>query len=273
MGSWMHGITRLPVPLVLAAIVALSVIVPWLAVRGVRRLWPHPTLEKSNELVGFTYAIFGLIYGVLLAYTIVVAWERFAETERLVMREATVLSELWRDSQTFPPEVRTSIHLDLASYAESVVENEWPTMAERGTGDARTIAIYERLWSRSYQIEPQNRNQIAFFNQFLLRMNELSGIRRLRILYSRMEVQYILWVVLLLGSIMTVGYTLLLSGKHAWIQTAITGCIMLMVLLGLYVILSLQYPFTGDVSVKPEAFRELLHSFQLRMLPQRMLLR
>jgi hypothetical protein len=103
-------------------------------------------------------------------------------------------------------------------------------MAERGTADARTIEIYERVWSRSYKIEPQNRNQVAFL-EYLLRMNELRSVRRLRILYSRMEVQYILWVVLLMGSIMT--DTLLFSGYHAWIQTGITGCIMLMVLLGL----------------------------------------
>jgi uncharacterized membrane protein YjgN (DUF898 family) len=273
MGGWMHAVTRVPLPLSLSVIVALSVIVPWLAVRGVRRLWPYHALEKSNELVGFSYAIFGLIYGVLLAYTIVVAWERFAETERIVMRESTVLSELWRDSESFPPEIRTSIHRDLASYTESVVENEWPTMGAQGTGDARTIEVYERLWSRSYQIEPQTKNQVAFLEQYLQRMNDLSSLRLLRILYSRTEVQSILWVVLLMGSVMTVGYTLLLSGKQAWIQTTVTACIMLMVMLGLFVILSLQYPFSGDVSVKPEAFHDLLNSFQLRMLPMRVLLR
>jgi hypothetical protein len=48
---------------------------------------------------------------------------------------------------------------------------------------------------------------------------------------------------------------------------------MLMALLGLLVIVSLQYPFTGDVSVRPDAFRSLLDSFRLRMLPLRVLLR
>jgi hypothetical protein len=271
--NWMHAVTRLPLLVSLASILVLSVVIPWLAVRLVRRLWPHPALEASNELVGFTYAVFGLIYGVLLAYTIVVAWERFDETEKNAAREATILSELWRDAEVFSLDTRVGVHLDLMRYAESVADEEWPTMGEKGAADPRTIAAYEKLWSQSYQITPDNKTQEAFLQQFLERMNELSGARRLRIMYSRNEVHAILWIVLVMGSIMTVGYTLLFTSKHAWVHTVITGCIMLMSLLGLLVILSLQYPFTGDVSVKPEAFHDLLFSFRLRMLPHNMLLR
>ena len=271
--NWMHAVTRLPLLVSLASVLVLSIVIPWLAVRLVRRLRPHPVLEASNELVGFTYAVFGLIYGVLLAYTIVVAWQRFDETEKDAAREATILSELWRDAQAFSFDTRSSVHLDLMSYTRSVAEEEWPTMAEKGQPDPRTISAYEQLWSHSYLIAPENKTQEAFLQQFLERMNELSSARRLRIIYSRNEVHAILWVVLLMGSIMTVGYTLLFSSKHALIHTVITSCIMLMSLLGLLVILSLQYPFTGDVSVKPDAFHELLLSFRLRMLPHVMLLK
>jgi hypothetical protein len=271
--NWMHAVTRLPLPVSLAFILVLSIVIPWLAVRLVRRLWPHPKLEASNELVGFTYAVFGLIYGVLLAYTIVVAWERFEETEKDAAREATILSELWRDAEAFSFETRTGVHLALVRYAQSVEEDEWPAMAERGAADARTIAAYDRLWELSYQAKPENKTQEAFLQQYLERMNELSSARRLRIIYSRNEVHTILWVVLFMGSVMTVGYTLLFSSKHAWIHTVITAFIMLISLLGLLVILSLQYPFTGDVSVKPEAFHDLVLSFRLRMLPRAMLLR
>jgi uncharacterized membrane protein HdeD (DUF308 family) len=269
----MHALARLPLALSFAIIVALSVLVPWLAVSAVRRIWPHPRLEANNELVGFTYGVFGLIYGVLLAYTIVVAWERFAETERLVNREATVLSELWRDSQAFPPDQRTSIHTELMSYTQSVVEVEWRAMAEHGEADPLTAQLYEQLWKSSYQLAPATRSQESFLQQYLERMNELSSTRRLRILDSSTEVHSVLWLVLLMGSIMTVGYTLLFSSKNIGVHVLITSCIMLMALLGLLVIVSLQYPFTGDVSVRPDAFRSLLDSFRLRMLPLRVLLR
>ncbi|MFI5181917.1 MAG: DUF4239 domain-containing protein [Thermoanaerobaculia bacterium] len=246
-------------------VVALSVVVPWLAVRLVRRIWPYPAFKENNELVGFTFAVYGLIYGVLLAFTIIVGWERFAGTEQLVMHEATILSELWRDVQAFPPAVRDGVHNDLIAYARSVIDDEWPAMAARGQAHPQTRDVYEHLWTLTYQIQPETKNQEAYLTELLARMNELSSARRLRILRSRMEVHSLLWLVLLIGAVPNVAYTLLLSNKHTWVQVAIMGSIMLIVLLGLLVTLSLQHPFTGDVSVQPEAFRELLDSFHQRL--------
>ena len=73
MTAWGHKIMQWPLNASVITIVALSTIVPWLAVRLVRRIWPYPALKENNELLGFTYAVYGLIYGVLLAFTIVVA--------------------------------------------------------------------------------------------------------------------------------------------------------------------------------------------------------
>jgi undecaprenyl pyrophosphate phosphatase UppP len=100
---------------------------------------------------------------------------------------------------------------------------------------------------------------------FLGLMNDFSADRRLRIMHSRMEVHSVLWLVLLIGAVPTVAYPLLFSNKHAWVQVLIMGCIMLIVMSGLMVILSLQHPFSGEVSIQPEAFRLLLtHSISAR---------
>jgi hypothetical protein len=79
-----------------------------------------------------------------------------------------------------------------------------------------------------------------------------------------MGVHGILWLVLLIGAVPTVAYTLLFSNKHAWVQVLIMGSIMLIVMLGLLVTCSLQYPFSGKASIQPEAFREVLDSFHQR---------
>jgi hypothetical protein len=260
----MYKIMEWPLSVSVMIILALCVIVPWLAVRVVRRVWPPPALKEDNELVGFTYAVYGLIYGVLLTFTIIVAWERFAETERLVMHEATLLSEIWRDSNAFPAPVREGIHTDLIAYVQSVVDDEWPAMAALGKAHPKTRDVYERLWAHTYRVQPETKNQEAYLPEFLARMNELSGARRLRILYSRMEVHRILWMVLLFGAVPTIAYTLLFSNKHAWIQRIIMGWVMLIVMMGLLITLSLQYPFSGDVSIQPDAFRDLQESFHQR---------
>jgi hypothetical protein len=253
-----------PLSVSVLIIVALSAVMPWLAVRLIRHKWPHPAFKENNELVGFTYSVYGLIYGVLLAFTIVVAWQHYGETEKLVLHETTLLSDLWRDSVVFRPWVRDYIQKDLISYAQSVVDDEWPAMAARGKAHPKTEEIYEHLWAITYVFEAKTQIREHYMGHYLGVMNDLGGTRRLRILHSRMEVHSVLWLVLLIGAVPTVAYPLLFSSRHAWVQVVIMGCLMLIVMLGLLVTLSLQHPFGGEVRIEPEAFRDLLDSFHHR---------
>lgn len=263
--SWMHRVATLPLSLNVSVVFLISLVLGWLLVRLVRHYAPYPLFKENNELVGFAYAVFGLIYGVLLAFTIVVAWERFSDAERIITREVTILSELWRDSQAFAPEVRRPVHETLLQYARSVADDEWPEMARSGRPHPGTARIYERLWDLSYTLQPATKNQEAYLAEFLARMNELSVHRRMRMLASHTEVQAILWSVLLVGACLTIGYTLLFANRHGWVQWAVTTSMILIIVLNLMVVIHLQYPFTGSAAVEPEAFRELVATFGERL--------
>ena len=234
-------------------------------VNTMRRWLPHPVFKENNEFVGFTYAIFGLIYGVLLAFTIITAWERFSKTEQLVMHEVTTLSKLWRYSEAFSPNNRAQIQHLLIDYTRSVIVDEWPEMDRLGQTHPLTNQKYEALWKLSYTIEPETRNQQAFLADYLERMSELSSTRRLRILYSRSEVNPILLAVIIAGALPMTLYTLLFSTKHGWVHVLVTSFITGLIGLSLLVLLSLQYPFTGDVSIDPKAMQTLLDSFRERV--------
>ena len=265
MPAWIDTALQWPLSVNVSIIVALSVAVPWAAVRLTRRLMPQPRREGGDELVGFTYGVYGLIYGVLLAFVIVITWERFAETEKLVMHETALLSELWRDSLVARPFIREDVQKNLVAYATSVVEDEWPSMAAEGRAHPRTEQIYENLWAITYQFAPQTKLQEAYMAEYLARMNELSAARRMRLLHSRMEVSGVLWLVLVIGAVPAVAYPLLFSCRQQWIQVVVVGSVMMIVMLGLLVTLSLQHPFSGTVAIEPEAFRQLLQSYDTRM--------
>jgi len=47
-----------------------------------RRLVPHETLKQNNEFLGFIYAVVGGVYGVYLAFTIIVVWEQFQQADQ-----------------------------------------------------------------------------------------------------------------------------------------------------------------------------------------------
>lgn len=264
--NWTHAVAALPLWLSTGFVIVFSLLLSWRLVRFARRYAPYPVLKENNELVGFTYAVFGLIYGVLLAFTIIAAWERFSEAERIATEETTILSELWRDSQAFAPALRDPIHHTLKSYARSVIEEEWPEMAAHGRPHVTTTAIYNHLWQLSYTLQPEGKLQEAYLAEFLARLNELSATRRLRLLASHNELNGIMWLVLVIGALPAIGYTTLFANKHRWVQVSIVFSITLIVLLSLLVALSLQYPYTGDTGIAPDAFEELLEAFRQRAL-------
>jgi Na+/proline symporter len=54
----------------------------------VRRYVTAEKLAENNEVAGFKFSVVGVLYAVLLAFAIIVVWERFSDAENNVAREA-----------------------------------------------------------------------------------------------------------------------------------------------------------------------------------------
>ena len=52
----------------------------------VRRRFSLERLTTNNEIAGFKFATVGVIYAVLLAFAIIIVWERFADAENAVVQ-------------------------------------------------------------------------------------------------------------------------------------------------------------------------------------------
>src|SRR5262245_56472143 len=111
-----------------------------------RRLFPHEALRENNEFLGLIYAVVGAVYGVYLAFTIVVVWEQFEQAETTATSEAVHLSEAWRDVTIVSPPLRDVLHERLITYASNVVHREWRSMAEHRGADPETAKSYEDTW-------------------------------------------------------------------------------------------------------------------------------
>jgi len=247
--------------------VAVSVVVLILLTYLIRRRVQYTVLQANNEFAGFMYSMIGLVYGVYLAFTIIAVWEQFSAAEEAATAEATDLSALWRDAQAMPTEYRSAIQQQLIQYADSVVHDEWPAMARDHGPSARTSAIYEDLWRRFYavQLDGGSPTQIAFYQETIRRLNDLSMLRRRRLLAAQSELPPLMWILLLAGGVVTVLFALLFGTRHAWVQYAVIGVITSLVTFSILLVDAMQYPFSGDVSIRPEPYELVLTSMKQRM--------
>src|SRR5215212_8919170 len=96
----------------------------------VQRLVPARIRMEQNDVAGFIYAVLGVIYAVLLALVVIATWEEFGRARVTVETEANALAEIfWLAHQLPEPEGRELQELCL-SYAEEVVDEEWPLMEQ-----------------------------------------------------------------------------------------------------------------------------------------------
>jgi hypothetical protein len=213
--------------------------------------------HKDTETVGLTYAIVAVVYAVLIAFIVVDVFETFAKGDEIATAEANKLSNLMLDSAGLPLQIATAVRADLDKYIDIVVKSEWPSQQAGKLGDA----VFEPGWTalahlstQLAEFEPATLGQNVNKGEMLHVMNELIKARRSRIVAAGEHLPGVVWQILLLAGAVAVGYTYLFGAHNFRIHLAITGLISATISLVFVLIIALDYPFRGEVSVGDEAF-------------------
>ena len=78
---------------------------------------PHAVRRTHNDVAGFTIAVVGVTYAVLLAFLAVAVWEDFRRADALVQTEANLVGDLYRDTVGLPTAQATELRHYLFVYA------------------------------------------------------------------------------------------------------------------------------------------------------------
>jgi protein-S-isoprenylcysteine O-methyltransferase Ste14 len=217
---------------------------------------PHAR-EKDTETVGLTYAIVAVVFAVLIAVIVVDVWETFAKADEIAAAEANKLSNLLLDTAGLPAPAADDVRADINKYIDIVIKTEWPNQQDGKLDEA----VFEPGWSAlahlSTQLavfEPTTMGQNATKAEMLRAVNELIKARRNRILAAGDHLPDIVWGILLISGAIAVFYTYLFGAHSFGIHLTITGLIASSIALVFVLLIALDYPFRGDVSVSDEAF-------------------
>jgi hypothetical protein len=153
------------------------------------------------------------------------------------------------------------------TYAKTVIEDEWPAMA-RGTESSQAQQAYNDLWQAIRTVEPRSPAEVNWHATMLQSLTAISDGRRDRLADSRSVLPPVLWVVLLSGGAINVGYTYLFGVRSLAVHLIITTALMAMTALLLLVILIMDHPFAGRYRVEPEPFVRLLQHMDWVVLQQ-----
>src|SRR5215212_8147250 len=235
----------------------------------VQRLVPATIRKEYNDVAGFVYAVLGVTYAVLLALVVIAVWEDFGRARVTVETEANALAEIfWLAHELPEPEGRELQEL-CRSYAEEVVNVGWPLMAqgrtpslERSQETSRAWVLIDDIRATLQEVEPRTVAGQERYAEGLDQVQRLADARRMRLVVAEEGLPTVLWVVLIVGGIVVVGFAYLFglenTGAHALMVVALAGVIALV----LFTIAALDHPFSGGARIGTGAFELVLKRFE-----------
>ena len=133
-----NGVSYYLTTLPIWALIGLVVVLPTAAAM-IAQVLIHNRVAKNNEIAGFKFTTVGVIYAVLLAFDVIVVWEKFSEAESAVAQEGAAAA-LFRYADGGEPEAQAP-RAALAKYLRSAVASEWPQMGVESESHGVTAAL------------------------------------------------------------------------------------------------------------------------------------
>jgi hypothetical protein len=253
-------------PLWVAAVIVVAVptVLGVLGPHVVRRYVKLEKLTTNNEIAGFKFATVGVLYAVLLAFAIILVWQKFSDAETLVAQEAGAAETIFRLSSSLGEVPRKEqLRGALTAYLAVAVADDWPAMdrgEDEGSPSARQALddLYAALLAPPL---PQGGDAILV-PEILHQLDLITKARRARLVAAAGSVPGVVWMVLFGGAILTVVFTFFFGTRSLPAQTLMTALLSLLIFFELLTIVTIDRPFSGAVRVEARALADVLADFK-----------
>jgi lipid-A-disaccharide synthase-like uncharacterized protein len=255
-----YWIYDLPTPVVAAMFAAAFVGSTWLMVYLCRTFlhgWFH-TEKRANDMIGFAFSTFSVLYGLLVGLLAVAAYQNFSGVGDVVTKEASSLGALYRDLGAYPQPIRGKLQNDLRDYTRFVVDRAWPQQ-RRGVipteGTQRITQFVDDLMA----FEPVKKSEEIAHAEAYKQLNAYIELRRSRLASVNTGIPAVFWWVVALGAFISL-LMLAMLDMEVHVQLVLTGIVSLFLGLAIFLVAAMDHPFRGEISIGPEAFEQIYQS-------------
>src|SRR5580658_5560623 len=242
--------------LVVFGCMAASLLFVWI----LNRVWPAERRRDHNDIIGWQVGVLGTTYAVILGFMLYAVWTSFQDANVNAETEANCLVSVFRVANGLPAEQRDEVHTLARRYADIVITQEWPRMAGGDFGHAGPETV-EQLWSAVLQTKPDSFAQQTAMNLALTEIDSMTEHRRLRQLQSQSKLPAILWIVLIVGGIITMLSSCMFGIDNFILHALQVVSLTLLLSLILVAIADIDRPFQGVVHVHPSGFERARQTF------------
>ena len=212
---------------------------------------------RHNEVGGFIVAVVGSLYGVLLAFMTVIAWQHFAACAQLVAQESAAATDAWHTAVGLPPAPRARVRHDMLLYADAMLVQEWPAMRAR-TFDREADWIVMDAIGTTGGLDSRSLKEGNAQNATLQQLSALHDYRQRRLAENGAGISSFEWLVLVVGGACIVGFCWLFGLENEKVHLMMTSAVTIIVTATLVLLFELQYPFQSDLRIQPDEWHAVV---------------
>ena len=244
---------------------SLFVMVPSIAVclgilYFIRKTVPAHILKKNHDVAGFTFSIIGVLYSVILGFTVINVQNRYIKTEENIQTEAMILADLYRSAAYFPSHEEKRIRDVLRKYVTYISKEEWQNVKNKRV-HLKAQKVMDQIWNSYYEINPQDQKTWVWYNESIEKLDDLMNARLARQFNSWDHLSVMMWTLLIVGAVITICFMFFFGLENMMSQMLMTALLAGYLSFMLYLVFSLDHVFKGPEAIQPAAFKEILDLF------------
>jgi hypothetical protein len=219
----------------------------------VHKKLPHWRIGRHNDATAIMVSVAAVVYSVATGLCVVTLWDRYETARAATEQEATNLAALAEDSRVCDAPVPQRIRAQVLAYNQAVVDG-WQLRIHGQPVPGAGIEL-DAVAQTIRQIRPTNEAQRAFVTDAVTRLGRAVELRQTAIRLARdQQLPDVLWVSVLVGSVVVLGLCLTCGVEDTAVRWILIVGVTVMVAVNLFLVVELNYPFYGEISIKPDDY-------------------
>jgi hypothetical protein len=215
--------------------------------------------SDHNSFVSYFFGASVGLYGITLGLISVGAWESYSDVDAKAGAEASSIGALYRDMSSYPEPTRTHLQDATKEYIRYVIEEAWPQQRRGIVPTGGTLRV-DVIQSHLYSFEPTTNGQIAIHNEAISQFNRFVEHRRQRLLAVTSGMPMVIWAVVLIGALLSMGTTWFFVMKSRNLHRLLVCWYSALLGVLVFLIGAMDNPFRGDFSIGPDAYIQVRDS-------------
>ncbi len=221
------------------------------------RLIRQETRQQHNDVAAAMFAVIGTTFAVLLAFVVMLTFEGYGAARNAVATEAAMARDVADAAAGLQEPARTDLRQGVGTYLTQVMDQEWPAQAAGQDNDTAEASL-AALDRQAVLIRPSVPAEITYHAALVAALARLQDARAVRQSTAADQVPSIVWTVVLLGGVLTVGAGSFLGAPSLAMHLAMSATLAASGALVVVLIVALSQPYRGDFRISTTPYQRAL---------------